>query len=65
MAKVPPYISNRTLGSDLKIRIVTDEAKTAYRKFHNNITSQPPKSLACIGLPMFLVIVPVDRKETE
>ncbi|KAL4098126.1 hypothetical protein QTP88_022788 [Uroleucon formosanum] len=37
----PPYISNRTLHVDLKIKSVKEEAVTYYKRFYNRLSSHP------------------------
>lgn len=50
----PPYVSNHTLHTDLKIKTVKEEAVTYYKRFHNRLaTHSNPliKSLSSHGIP--------------
>lgn len=41
LLNAPPYVSNYTIHSDLKITQVYDEAKTYYKRFHLRLLSHP------------------------
>jgi len=52
--KLPPYVSNRTLHTDLKIKTIKEEAATYYKRFHNRLaTHSNPlvKTLSSIVIP--------------
>jgi len=39
LTNAPPYISNHTLHTDLKLKTVQEEAKCFYKRFHNRLSS--------------------------
>jgi len=47
----PPYVSNHTIHSDLKIKLVHKEAKIHYQWFHNRFTSSSNPLIRNLAVP--------------
>jgi len=41
LLNAPPYVSNSTIHSDLKMKTVHEEAKIHYKRFHSRLSSNP------------------------
>jgi len=41
LVNAPPYVSNHTIHTDLKMPTVSEEAKAYYKRFHSHILTHP------------------------
>lgn len=41
LLNAPPYVSNHSIHSDLKMPLVHNEAKINYKRFHHRLLSHP------------------------
>jgi len=54
LLNAPPYVSNHSIHSDLKIPLVHDEAKSYYKRFHLRLPSHPSplaRDLSTLTIP--------------
>ncbi|KAL4096493.1 hypothetical protein QTP88_021438 [Uroleucon formosanum] len=54
LLNAPPYVSNHSIRSDLKIPLVHDEAKSYYKRFHLRLPSHPnllARDLSTLTIP--------------
>ncbi|KAL4127101.1 hypothetical protein QTP88_011299 [Uroleucon formosanum] len=54
LINAPPYISNHTLHTDLKLKTIHEEAKHFYKRFHNRLSSHSNpliKNLSSLSIP--------------
>ena len=47
----PPFVSNHTLHTDLKLNTINDEAKTFYKRFHYRLTNHPNQLIKNLAIP--------------
>jgi len=47
----PPYVSNHTLHTDLKLKTVNDEAKIFYKRFHYRLNNHPNQLIKNLATP--------------
>jgi hypothetical protein len=48
----PPYVSNHTLHSDLKLKTINDEAKIFYKRFHSHLNNHPNPLIKNLTTPV-------------
>uniref|UniRef100_A0A2S2QCQ0 Putative RNA-directed DNA polymerase n=1 Tax=Sipha flava TaxID=143950 RepID=A0A2S2QCQ0_9HEMI len=51
LLNAPPYVSNITIHSDLKMKTVQEEAKAHYKRFHNRISSNKNPLILNLTVP--------------
>ncbi|KAL4119135.1 hypothetical protein QTP88_011986 [Uroleucon formosanum] len=51
LLNAPPYVSNSTIHSDLKMKTVHEEAKIHYKRFHSRLSSNPNPLIRDIAVP--------------
>jgi hypothetical protein len=54
LLNAPPYVSNHTIHTDLKIKLVHEEAIAHYQRFHNRLSSNSNpliRNLAVLSIP--------------
>jgi hypothetical protein len=51
LLNAPPYVSNHTIHSDLKMPLVHDEAKIYYKRFHHHLLSHPNPLVRNLSTP--------------
>ena len=51
LLNAPPYVSNHTIHTDLKIPLVHEEAKLYYKRFHLHLLSHPNPLVRNLSTP--------------
>jgi len=51
LLNAPPYISNSTIHSDLKMKSVQEEAKAHYKRFHNRLSANSNPLIRDLAVP--------------
>jgi hypothetical protein len=57
LLNAPPYVSNCTIHSDLKMKTVQEEAKAHYKRFHNRLSSNCNPLILDLASRPFLAIL--------
>ncbi|KAL4107116.1 hypothetical protein QTP88_018548 [Uroleucon formosanum] len=57
LANAPPYVSNHTLHTDLKLNKINDEAKIFYKRFYYRLNNHPNQLIKNLATPQYLEIL--------
>lgn len=54
LTNAPPYVSNHTLHTNLKIKSITEKTKIFYKRFHNRLNNHSNQLLKNLATPSIL-----------